>query len=482
MKKFIIVLGILALGLGGGYYYFFKSKKEPVKYKTARIEKGDIVTVVSATGTINPVINVQVGSQVSGIIQAIYVDYNSMVKKDQVIAQLDPSSFQAQVTQASANLESARANLKSVGAEIANLSASIENAQANLKNAKANVEKARVVLKDAEQNLQRRLELFKKSLISPSERDSAQTAYDSAIAQLKSAEAQEDSAEAQLRSANAQYRSSQAKREVALAEIKRAEAALELAKVNLEHTVIRSPIEGIVISRSVDVGQTVAASLQAPTLFTIAKDLVKMQVNTSVDEGDIGKVQVGQQAIFTVSSYSDEKFIGKVVQVRNEPKTEQNVVTYDTIIEMDNPELKLKPGMTATVTIIIDKRENVKKVLNAALSFKPKSEAEGKDRRQNQTEPFSQDRNSDRINTANNDGVDRPSKATRVTPGNRRKVWILNDGVGPQGIPVEVGITDGTYTEIKEGSLQEGQEVIIGIEGSRETPQQSGRPPRLRMF
>jgi len=200
--------------------------------------------------------------------------------------------------------------------------------------------------------------------------------------------------------------------------------------------VIRSPIDGMVISRSVDVGQTVAASLQAPTLFTIAENLVKMQVHTSIDEGDIGKVRAGQDALFTVSAYPGERFTGKVVQVRNEPKTEQNVVTYDTILSADNPDLKLKPGMTATVSIIIDKREGVKKVLNAALSFKPES----------------------------------------VTP-NPRKVWILNEGGELQPIGVEVGITDGTYTEIKGDSLQEGQEVILGLEGPRKDSQPGPRPP-----
>lgn len=442
-------------------------KNEPVRYRMARVEKGDIVAMISATGTINPVINVQVGSQVSGIIQALYADYNSEVKKDQVIAQLDPSTFQAQVTQASANLESARANLKNVEADIANLSAGIENAQANLKTAKANVEKAQVAVKDAAQNLQRRLELFKAALISASDRDAAQTAYDSAVAQLKAAQAQEASAEAQLKSTQAQYRSALAKRDVAMAAIKQAEAALEQARVNLERTTIRSPIDGIVISRSVDVGQTVAASLQAPTLFTIAQDLTKMQVNANIDEADIGRVRVGQEAIFTVSSYPGETFTGKVIQIRNQPITTQNVVTYDTIIEVDNPELKLKPGMTATVSVIIAKREGVKRVLNTALNFKPDLLQAGRNRVQSSSREESS-------GTAYGS-----EKRDNSTPSKRdtRRVWILSES-GPKPITVEVGLTDGTYTEIKGDSLQEGQEVIIGSEGPPKTsPQQSGRPP-----
>jgi HlyD family secretion protein len=477
MKKIILILSFLALGLGiGGYYYFFQNKKESVKYKTARVEKGNLIFMVSATGIINPLINVQVGTQVSGIIRAIHVDYNSEVKKDQIIAELDPSTFQAQVTQASANLESARASLKNVEADMANISASIENAQANLKSAKANVEKAQVAVKDAEQTLQRRMELFKKSLVSPSERDTAQTAYDSSLAQLKASRAQEDSAEAQLKSARAQYNSALAKREAALAAIKQADASLQMAKVNLEHTIIRSPIDGIVISRSVDVGQTVAASLQAPTLFTIAKDLSQMQVNVSIDESDIGKILVGQQAAFTVSSYPGETFNGKVTQVRNAPITNQNVVTYDTILSADNPGLKLKPGMTATVNIIIHKREGIKKVLNAALNFNPEF-ATSKEPRANTSTSPSDTRNTNRSTQI---AVGAPGRSTPTA--SQRKVWVLNDGADPQPITTEVGITDGTYTEIKGDSLQEGQEIIVGLEGAKKGSEQSGRPPSFGRF
>ncbi|HWP46636.1 MAG TPA: efflux RND transporter periplasmic adaptor subunit, partial [Candidatus Limnocylindrales bacterium] len=320
---------------------------------------------------------------------------------------------------------------------------------ANLKTAKANVEKAQVAVKDAAQNLQRRLELFKAALISASDRDTAQTAYDSAVAQLKAAEAQRDAVEAQLKSAKAQYNSALARREMALAGIKQAEAALEQAKVNLEHTTIRSPIDGIVISRSVDVGQTVAASLQAPTLFTIAQDLTRMQVNASIDETDIGKVRVGQEVIFTVSAYPGESFSGKVTQIRNQPITTQNVVTYDTIIEVDNPELKLKPGMTATVSIITAKREGVKRVLNAALNFKPASIE---------------------------------ARQPVALPKGTRRVWILSNGSDPRPVSVEVGLTDGTYTEIKGDSLQEGQEVITGIKEAKTDSQQSSRPPGFGRF
>jgi len=256
--------------------------------------------------------------------------------------------------------------------------------------------------------------------------------------------------------------------------------------------VIRSPIDGMVISRSVDVGQTVAASLQAPTLFTIAENLVKMQINTSIDEGDIGKVQPGQQANFTVSSYPGEVFTGRVTQVRNEPKTEQNVVTYDAIIAVDNPDLKLKPGMTATVSIIIDKREDVKTVLNAALNFKPESAdarkgpaKAGVTRRAVST---AQGGNSNRVGAAGLEDSPRPpgeaagASARTASTANRRNVWILSDGAGPQAVTVEVGITDGTRTEIKGDALQEGQEVIVGLSESQKDRPTGGRPPSFGRF
>ncbi len=358
MKKkiiFWVILILLIAGGASGYIYFYKDKDQAVKYRTAKVERGSISAFVTANGTINPVITVLVGSQVSGTIQKLYADYNSRVKKDQLIAQIDPAIFQAQVSQAKAKVENARASFLNAQADIA-------TARSNVESSKANVIKARVSVDDTKRNLNRSLELFARNLISASDRDSAQTAYDSAVAQLEAAQAQEKASEAQLDSAKA-------KLEAARAQIKQAEAELELAQVNLDHTRITAPVTGIVISRNVDVGQTVAASLQAPTLFTIAQDLTEMQVDTNVSEADIGRVAIGQEATFTVDAFPNLTFQGKVTDIRNAPVTVQNVVTYDVVIQVKNPELKLRPGMTANASILVAQRENVLKIPNCGLTL-----------------------------------------------------------------------------------------------------------------
>ncbi|MCX5917695.1 MAG: efflux RND transporter periplasmic adaptor subunit, partial [Deltaproteobacteria bacterium] len=360
MKKKIIFWVILILLIAGGvsgYIYFYKDKDQAVKYRTAKVERGSISAFVTANGTINPVITVLVGSQVSGTIQKLYADYNSQVKKDQLIAQIDPAIFQAQVSQAKAKVENARASFLNGQADIA-------TARSNIESSKANVIKARVSVEDTQRNLNRSLELFARNLISASDRDSAQTAYDSAQAMLEAAQAQEKASEAQLDSAKA-------KLEAARAQIKQSEAELELAQVNLDHCKIAAPVTGIVISRNVDVGQTVAASLQAPTLFTIAQDLTEMQVDTNVSEADIGRVAIGQESTFTVDAFPNLTFQGKVSDIRNAPVTVQNVVTYDVVILVKNPELKLRPGMTANASILVAQRENVLKIPNSALRFRP---------------------------------------------------------------------------------------------------------------
>lgn len=308
-----------------------------------KVERGDIRFVVTATGTINPVITVLVGSQVSGTIKALYADYNSRVKEGQVIAQIDPAIFEAQVEQGRANVLSAQAN--------------IINAKANLENAKANLVKAEVGVLDAKRTLDRNRPLVEKKVIAQAAMDTAQTNYDTAVAQKDVAKAQVDSAASQVESSKAQ--------------VEQAKAALKVSETNLRYATIRSPVNGIVISRNVDVGQTVAASLQAPTLFTIAKDLTQMQVDTNVSEADIGRVAKGQEAIFTVDAYPEKTFNGKVSEIRNAPITIQNVVTYDVVIQVDNKDLKLKPGMTANVSVLIEHKEGILKIPNAALRFRP---------------------------------------------------------------------------------------------------------------
>jgi RND family efflux transporter, MFP subunit len=280
--------------------------------------RGEIVSSVTATGTVNAVTTVLVGTQVSGTIKTLYVDFNSPVKKNQLIAQIDPATFEAQVEQAKANLFSAKANL----------------------------DKSEATVIDAKRTMERNRELVSENLIAQSDFDTAETNYETAKASVSAAKAQ----------------------------IAQTEASLKFAETNLQYSRILSPVDGVVISRSVDVGQTVAASFQTPTLFTIAQDLTKMQIDTNVDEADIGKVSVGQKVDFTVDAYPEITFKGTVWQIRNAPIIVQNVVTYDVVIKVDNPELKLKPGMTANVSIITSFKKDILKIPNAALRFMPQEE------------------------------------------------------------------------------------------------------------
>jgi HlyD family secretion protein len=334
--------------------------KPPVQYYTAKVEKGDIQQVVSSTGTINAVTTVQVGSQVSGILSDIFVDFNSQVKKGQVIAQIEPSILKARLLQAEADLENARANVKS-------LEAAIETQRSDGLAAKAGVDRAKAQEVEARLNLSRSEELFAQGIVAASLRDTARANYDSALAGLHVAEAQYEQSKTRLKS-------SQAQAEQAKAQVSQRKAAAELARVDLSHTTIYAPIDGTVIARNVDVGQTVAASLSAPTLFIIAQDLTKMQVYAKTDEADVGKIRQEAMATFRVDSFPRETFRGRVSQVRMNATTVQNVVTYDTIVEFPNPDKKLFPGMTAYVTIPIAWASNVVKIPNGALRFKPELE------------------------------------------------------------------------------------------------------------
>ncbi len=344
----LVLLVLVAVGMG--------LRKEPV-YFTSRVEKGDVVSVVQATGTINAVTTVQVGSQVSGNIQDLFVDFNSRVKKSQVVAKLEPSLFQARVQQATADLENARANVKT-------LEANIDVQKADLASAKANLEKARATTNQAKLDLDRALDLFRQGIVSAAQRDSAQSNYDAVAAGQNAAQAQVQQSEARLKATNAQL-------EQGRAGVKQRQAGLEAAKVDLEHTIIYAPIDGTVVARNVDKGQTVAASLQAPTLFTIAQDLTQMLVYVKTDESDVGNVRTGARASFKVDAFPKETFMGRVKEVRINPQTVQNVVTYDTVIEFQNPEEKLLPGMTAYVTIPVAFARETLRIPNGALRFRP---------------------------------------------------------------------------------------------------------------
>ena len=379
MKKIIVIAAVLLVASAVGVYFYTRKPAE-ASYKTAKVEKGAIASTVSATGTLAAVVTVQVGTQVSGTVAKLYVDFNSPVKKGQVIAQIDPALFMAQV----------------------------EQSRGNYLNAEANLSKAKVTVADAKRTLGRNKQLIEQGIIAQSDMDAVQTAYDQAVAGVKSAEAA----------------------------VVQTSGALRQAETNLRYATIRSPVDGIVVSRNVDVGQTVAASFQTPTLFTIAQDLTKMEIDTSVDESDISRIKVGQPANFTVDAYPDRQFSGTVTQIRNAPVVTQNVVTYVVVIAVNNKGLLLKPGMTANVAVQTMKKDDVLKIPNAALRFRPK-EGKGKGK------------------------GDETGAGVKTRKGGGQRVYILSQENKPVPVPVKTGIADDRFVEMVSGNLKENDEVIV---------------------
>ena len=371
-RRFLVLLAIIvAAVVATGAWLNAQGRGVIPKYQFARVEKGSLAATVSATGTLNPVITVQVGSQVSGQIKHLFADFNSQVKKDQLIARIDPDIFETKVNQAQADVEAAAATVLNQQALVERTRADVESARAALAVGRAQTAKAEIAVLDAKRDVIRKTELRGKELIAQSDKDTSQATHDSLVAQLEANRAQEQALAASVRSGEAQLRVAEAQLKTAEAQVRQKKAGLDQARVDLDHTSIRAPVNGIVVSRNVDVGQTVAASLQAPTLFTIAEDLTRMQVDTNVDEADIGRIRTGHGATFTVDSFRGETFSGKVVQIRQAPQVLQNVVTYDVVISAQNRELKLRPGMTANVRIVVDQKSSVLKVPNAALRFRP---------------------------------------------------------------------------------------------------------------
>jgi HlyD family secretion protein len=372
MKR-LLFLAIVVLLVGGGVWAYLatQSRGNAPRYRVARVERGPLTAAVSASGNLAAVITVQVGSQVSGQIKDLLVDFNSIVKKNQVVARIDPEIFDAKVGQARAEVDSAKASVLNQEAGVERARADVENARAALAEARAQTAKADVAVVDARRDYGRKDELFGRQLIAKSDLDSSQAARDSALAQLDSTKAKEGSLAAAINSSIAQLRVAEAQLASAKAQVKQKEAALQQAVVDLNHTTIRAPVDGVVVSRQVDVGQTVAASLQAPTLFTIAQDLTQMQVETSVDEADIGRIKLSDQATFTVDAFPGETFTGRVTQIRKAAQVQQNVVTYTVVVGVDNPGGKLLPGMTANVKLVVAEKPSVLKVSNAALRFRP---------------------------------------------------------------------------------------------------------------
>src|SRR5438067_7947940 len=373
MMRRILSVALVAAVVGGGVwaYLYSQSIGNAPKYRLAKVERGPLTAAVSATGNLNAVITVQVGSQVSGQIKELLVDFNSVVKKGQVIARIDPQIFAAQVNQAKADVETAKAAVLNQAATVEKAKADVENARAALAQGKAQTAKADAAQADSKRILDRNAELFKRQLIAQADRDTAQANYEQAVAQSDSARASERALAAQIDSNLAQLRVQEAALKSARAQVDQKTAALAQAQANLDYTTIRAPVDGVVVSRAVDVGQTVAASLQAPTLFTIAQDLTKMQVETSVDEADIGRVKLEDRASFTVDAFPGQPFVGIVTQIRKAAQIVQNVVTYTVVISVDNPGGRLLPGMTANVKLVYAEKPEVLKVPNAALRFRP---------------------------------------------------------------------------------------------------------------
>jgi HlyD family secretion protein len=391
MKKAIVIVLLVAAAGGAAWWFGFHAAAAPPKYRLGKIERGDLRIVVTATGTVQPYLLVQVGTQVTGTIQKLMVDFNSKVKANEIVAQIDPAPFQSKVDQDKANVARAQADIGRVKAQLV----------------------------QAEKELARSRELMKKELISPSDLDAAVATYDSLVAQVKVAEAS----------------------------VTQAQATMESSMVNLRYTTIISPIDGIVISRNVDVGQTVAASLSAPTIYVIADDMKKIQIQASVAEADIGRIKESMDVTFMVDAYRSDRFKGKVSQIRLSPTTVQNVVTYTVMINAENPGAKLLPGMTANVSFEIAQYQDILKIPNAALRFTPPAEA---------------------VPAAK---AEAPAEAAAPkTPGGGRerraqqqnRVWVM-EGTAPVARIVSADATDGSWTRLVKGELTEGQEVIIGL-------------------
>ncbi len=551
------VLAALALAAiaGGGWWYYSKSGADAAatQFRTAKIEKGPLVATVSATGTLNPVVSVSVGSQVSGQLKEIFVDFNSPVKKGQLVARIDPEQFEYKMRQSQADLDAARA---SIGTQLANVAvqrAEVARAEANLVEAKRDVE--------------RKKSLVEKNFIASSEAEKAESTYKAQLAGLESAKAQMGVAEANAKNSQAV--------------VKQRDAQLAQARIDLERTSIRAPVDGVVVKKSVEPGQTVAASLQAPELFIIAQNLADMQVEAAIDEADVGRVREAQTATFTVDSFAGRTFTGAVRQVRKAATVAQNVVTYVVVISAANPDLNLLPGMTANVRITTDRRDSVLKVANSALRFRPPGATEdggagsaagggagaAKDgaksvggsgpagaaggasapaagagaagagasgggggpgggralrerlvnelkldaaQQQKLEEIFSGMREkfmalrelpeAERARASERNRVEIREKITLILNEEQKKkyaeivaeqagraptrgrVWITGADGKPQAVPVRLGLSDGTTTEVIGGDLKEGQEVLVGVVGSGQkggAPTTAPRGPRL---
>jgi HlyD family secretion protein len=515
MKIAAILLLVAAAAAGGWYWYDSRAGNDEVRYRLAKVERGPLSAVVVASGTLNAVTTVQVGSQISGQVKEIFADFNTPVKRDQVIARIDPSTFELRVNQARADVDAAES--------------AVAVARSALAAQQAEVGRVKLALADAQRDLERKQMLVDKKFISPAELDKARTLLDSTREQLKAVQAQIQVNEAQVKSAQAT--------------VKQRESLLKQAQVDLERTIIRAPVDGTVILRNVDAGQTVAASLQAPVLFTIAQDLRDMQVEAAIDEADVGRLRLGMPASFAVDAFPRRSFSGEIRQIRKSPQNVQNVVSYTVVISAANPEFALLPGMTANVRVMVENRPSALKVPNAALRWRPAGTADVKpaadapaqqaggqamqqfrsriaeelkpsEAQKAQIDDIFADsrqkfarvrdmrgeaerrRELERIRAETNSRIaelltaeQKPAWERVLAESGGRgqsgagRLWIL-DAAQPKPVEVRLGLTDGTSTELLGSTLAEGAEVIVGTVDSR-APQQPGAAgglPRARFF
>jgi HlyD family secretion protein len=517
-----LAVGLL-LGLGILAFGYWQQRNAAPAYKTSRIERGAIVASVSASGTLNPVVQVQIGSQISGQLKDVLVDFNSEVKRGQLIALIDPETFETKVRQAQADVDAARAQ--------------ILTQQANIAVQRAVLAKSEVDLAEARRVLDRKQQLVDKGFISDAERDTAQATFNAAAEQVNTTRAQAAVANANARNAEAV--------------LKQREAALAQAKIDLARTEIRAPVNGIVIKRSVERGQTVAASLQAPELFIVAENLSDMQVEASIDESEIGRIRIGQKASFTVDAFPGRRFEGLVKQIRKAALNVSNVITYTVIITASNPNHELLPGMTANVRVVTDTRDEALKVANAALRFRPagasaeermlsvqpddtpRAQQDGGQMRA-MRERLERELQLDDVQRAKLESIFAGTRerfmATRDAPdaerqklaernrsemraqimdmlmpeqkrkyeqiiaetgerrggsssgGGRGRIYTLDDKGQPRAIEVRLGLSDGTMSEVISAELKEGMEIIMSMQSRQSDPSKTRTPAGPRMF
>jgi len=425
-----VAVGVGAAALGAWRY---EHLSRATQYRTEAVQFGRIQSTVSVTGTCSALLTVQLGSQVSGIVKTLYVDFNSQVKKGQILAEIDPLPFQEKVNQAQAALDSARAAVAAAKATVQKSETDIRTAQATAESQKALVAQALASEKGAKITADRQRELAANSIVSDDQFQSAQATYDVAVADREASDAQAHVAETTINEMKEARDAAKIQEASAEAQVRQAEGSLEQAKLDLEHTRITSPIDGVVISRQVDAGQTVAASFAAPQMFQIAQDLTKMQVDADIDESDVAKVHVGQIAQFTVDALPNRTFDATVRQVRESATNIQNVITYDAVMDVPNPDLLLLPGMTANIRIPVQVRENVLRVSNTALRYKPVDDKAG--------------------------AIVKPPPQSQQKV--QQTVYVLNSAGMPEVRKIEVGISDGLYSEVVSGDLREGEAVVL---------------------